>query len=267
MPGSPRFAPRIGELALAGALLALSSVPARAQEPHAPAPAGAALPDARSLIARHLEAVGGRDAVLAPTSSRATGTFSIPGTGLEGSLEILSADPDRLLLRIEIPGLGRVLSGYDGRVGWSIDPASGPRVLRGAELAAMRDQATELAAVRDESLIESARTVERTRVEGRDCFRVELRWRSGRTTYDCYAPDDGLLVATMSTQESPMGAIEVVTTLDGYRSFGHGKVATRIVQSGMGVRQSLSIDALEYGGVDPAEFAPPEAIRTLLEKG
>lgn len=266
MTRTRRLGPRIGSLALGASFAAGAPPPALAQEADA-APVESALPEARALIERHLDAVGGRDAVLAPASSRATGTFSIPGTGLEGELEILSADPDRLLLRIEIPGLGRVLSGYDGEVGWSIDPASGPRVLDGAELSAMRDQATELAAVRDERLVESVRTVERTTIEGRECFKVELRWRSARTTYDCYGPDDGLLVATMSTQDSPMGAIEVVTTLDEYRSFGHGKVATRIVQIGMGVRQSLRIDALEYDDVDPSKFAPPDAIRTLLEKG
>lgn len=263
---SPAAATTSAALTAAGVLTVAAAMPAVGQDAEASAWRGGTLPEARSLIERHLEAVGGRKAVLAPASSRATGSFSIPGTGLEGSLEILSADPDRLLLRIEIPGLGGVRSGYDGEVGWSIDPASGPRVLEGAELAAMRDQATELAAVRDPSLIESARTVERTAVEGRECFKVELRWKSGRTTYDCYAPEDGLLVATMSTQESPMGRIEVVTTLDEYRSFGHGRVATRIVQSGMGVRQSLRIDTLEYGSVAPSEFAPPEAIRALLEK-
>src|SRR3982750_2609286 len=50
--------------------------------------AEAELPAARSIIDRHIKAVGGREAILSHTSHHATGTFSVPAQGLVGTVEI-----------------------------------------------------------------------------------------------------------------------------------------------------------------------------------
>ena len=42
--------------------------------------------------------------------------------------------PTACVIRITLPGLGDMLRGYDGAIGWSVDPAVGPRVLSGREL-------------------------------------------------------------------------------------------------------------------------------------
>ena len=97
-----------------------------------------ALPAADEIIDRHVEAIGGRDAVLSKEGSRAAGQFSMPAAGIQGTIEVLSASsPTRVISRVEIPGLGTIVNGYTGEVGWSVDPNLGPRLLEGMELAAM----------------------------------------------------------------------------------------------------------------------------------
>jgi hypothetical protein len=135
-----------GSLLLAAGLAAVP-VAAVAQQP-------AALPSASQVIARYVEAIGGRDAVMRHPTSRSVGTFEMPAAGLRGEMEILTAQPNRMVSVVNIPGLGTMRSGFDGTVGWSVDPIMGARLFSGAELESIRDQSTSLAALRDASLFQ-----------------------------------------------------------------------------------------------------------------
>lgn len=222
------------------------------------------LPSAATLIARHVEAIGGRDAALRHAASRTTGTFEVPAAGLSGSLVVISEAPGRMATRIEMAGLGEILSGYDGTHAWSVEPMGGPRLLQGAELDMMRDGANPLAAVRDESLFTAMETVDRIEIAGQPCYRVRLAWKSGRTTHDCYSTDSGLLVASTATQTSPMGEMEVLTRMEDYREFGGVRSPARIVQEVMGMQQVLTIREVEFGDAGRWPIEPPAAVRALI---
>src|SRR4051812_18527590 len=93
--GLSRF--HLGSVLRAAALLCCVSVSVEAQTPQAapkpkpappaiqtppapvaPAAPSTALPSARSIIDRYVEAIGGRKAILAHTSTHASGTMSMP---------------------------------------------------------------------------------------------------------------------------------------------------------------------------------------------
>jgi|GEM_PF-653099 len=208
----------------------------------APLAAQSALPPADQLVARHVEAIGGRDAVLRPSSFRTTGTFEMPAAGMSARLEVITARPGRISSSIDIPGLGAMRSGYDGEVGWSLDPIMGARILTGGELDAMTDQANPLAMVRDASLFSSMETIERAEIGGETCYKVRLVWNTGRQSYDCYSAESGLLVATIASQESPMGTVEATSHFSDFREFGGVRYATRMVQRAMGQEQIMTVN-------------------------
>lgn len=226
-----------------------------------------ALPPADEIIQRHVEAIGGEAAVLAHSSSRTTGTFAMPAAGITGDLVVEMATPNRIVTRIDIPGLGRIQSGYDGEVGWSVDPNLGPRLLDGMELASMVEGADPRATLRDAALFSSRETVELTEMNGEACYRVRLVWNSGRETTDCYSVESGLLIASTSTQETPMGDIESVSLLEDYQETGGVLSPTRVRQQAMGQEQVMEIDTIEYGVVDDSAFDLPDTIRALLDEG
>lgn len=231
------------------------------------APAQDALPPADELIDRYVEAIGGREAVLSKEGSRSTGTFSMPAVGIEGSMEVLTAtEPTRILSRVEIPGLGLILNGYDGEVGWSVDPNLGPRLLEGGELDALVEGSSHESTLRDASLFQSRETVEKTEMNDQACYKVHLVWNSGRETYDCYSEETGLIVASMATQESPMGSLEAVTLISDYEDFGGVMTPTRMTQQVMGQEQLFTIDSVEYTDLGPEAFEPPEAIQALIDQ-
>jgi hypothetical protein len=233
---------------------AAAAVPAAAQTPPAP----------RELIDRHIEAMGGRDALLARTGARMTGRFEMPAAGLSGRLVLYTRAPNQQLLTIEIPGVGEIRNGFDGTVGWSVDPFSGPRVMEGEELERMKEEAQVTASLRDERHFRSMETVERAEFDGRACWKVRLVWQSGRETTDCYAVDTGLLLATVSEQVSPMGRIEVTTIVQEYGTFDGTRAPTRTVQRMLGQEQVLIVEHVEYVPVDAAVFELPAEIRALL---
>src|SRR4051794_20316342 len=79
----------------------------------APAPAkpdtAAALPDARELINRHVKAIGGRDVILSHSSMHATGTLSVPASGMTGEMEIFTAaKPNRQYVKTTVKDIGEI---------------------------------------------------------------------------------------------------------------------------------------------------------------
>lgn len=254
MPGRLNPHTRILPTALlAAGTLTLASPPLVAQD----------LPDADGLIAAYVEAMGGADRFQG-TASVTRGTLSMPAAGIEGSFELVQIYPNRMRMDVELPGLGEILSGYDGEHGWSLNPMMGPMLMSGVELEQTREQASIAGALRDPSAVPGRETVEEAEFEGEACWKVRLTWASGRVSYDCYSKETGLLVASEATQATQMGDLPTVSIYRDYRDFEGRLVATRLVQRVAGQEQIMVIDSVEYGEVDEARVQPPEAIRALI---
>lgn len=221
------------------------------------------LPEPGTLVDRYVELLGGREGILGRPFIRSTGQFQLPAMGVTGELEVYQGHPGRNAVRVSIPGLGEIRSGFDGSVGWSLDPLQGPRVMEGRELEQTREEASFASTLRDPSVVASMETIEQTEMNGESCWRVRLTWRSGRETFDCYSVESGLLVASTSTQESPMGSIQVTSLLNDYREFGGFRFPTRMTQQMMGQEQILVIHEVEFPPMDESVFDLPPEIRAL----
>lgn len=225
------------------------------------------LPQAGTLVDRYVELIGGRDAILGRPFIRSTGQFQLPAMGVSGELEVYQGYPGRNAVRVSIPGLGEIRSGFDGTVGWSLDPLQGPRIMEGRELEQTREEASFVSTLRDPSVVASMETVEQAEMNGEPCWRVRLTWHSGRETFDCYSVESGLLIASTSTQESPMGSIQVTSLLNDYREFDGFRFPTRMTQQMMGQEQVLVIEEVEFPPVDESVFELPPEIRALAGGG
>ncbi|MEE2973172.1 MAG: hypothetical protein VX672_08600, partial [Planctomycetota bacterium] len=128
---------------LAGLLV--TSTPAFAQTPAAPdaksATDQAALPDARTVVDRMIEFQGGRKAFSELPPLTSVGTFGVPSMNISGTMKTWTSPPDLMKVEMDMPALGKTLTGYDGKVGWSIDPSRGPSVMSGDMLAEIRREA------------------------------------------------------------------------------------------------------------------------------
>jgi hypothetical protein len=230
----------------------------------APAPA-VALPSARSIINRHIEAMGGRKAILAHTSSHASGTMTIAGAGITGPLEVYSAKPDRSLVKISLGGIGDVIEAFDGTNGWSLQPMTGPRLAEGKELQERKFDSDFYSDLHQEGRYASMTTVEKTTFEGRPCYRVSLVRKDGGEDVEFYDAETGLKAGATGTRETPMGPMTVKQVQSDYKKFGGLLVPTTLKQTAMGADQVMKITSIEFDNVAPSIFEPPAQIKALLK--
>jgi hypothetical protein len=226
----------------------------------------AALPSARSIIDRHIEAVGGRKAIAARKSHRIEGTMSIPANGISGKLEVLAARPNKTLMRVTIPGVGEVLEGFDGTRGWSLSPMTGPMLTTGPELDERKFDSNFDSDLRADADYEYLKTVEKTTFEGRPVYKIAMK-RKGGTSEDIeyYDVETGLKAGAEMTRNTPMGAISVVAIATDYKKFGDIMHPTTLKQKMMGIEQVLTFTSFEYDVVDPAVFEMPAAVKALIK--
>ena len=161
--------------------------------------------------------------------------------------------------------MGKIEAGYDGTTAWSVDPMQGARVLAGAELAQIRDEADRRGSIRSPEMFTSLETVSDTTMNSERCFMVKLVWKSGRESFDCYSAATGLLVASKSVQKTAMGDIPVVTFFNDYKKFGSVNVATKTTQEAMGQQQVLTVNSVEFGNGTGVSIAPPAAVQSLIK--
>ncbi|HEV3484851.1 MAG TPA: hypothetical protein VG106_05555 [Vicinamibacterales bacterium] len=235
----------------------------KAQE--APKPAAEKLPAASDLVARHIKAIGGREAVMSHSSSHASGTFGVPAAGLTGTVEVFAAKPNRMLMKITVPGLGEMLEGFDGTHAWSLSPMTGPALHQGKQLEERRFDSEYYGELKSAERYESMTTLEKTTLDGRPVYKVRLVRKGGGEDTEFYDVESGLKAGSVNTRETPMGTITATTIETDYKKFGNILVPTTIKQSGMGVEQVMTINAVEFDTVDAKVFDPPAQIKALIK--
>jgi hypothetical protein len=223
------------------------------------------LPAARTIVDRHIKEVGGREAILAQTTTYATGTVSLPAAGLTGKLEAFHAKPNKFLQRMTLPGIGEIEEGFDGTVGWSISPLTGPTLLDGKQLEQRKFDADFFHELKANDRYESMTTLEKTTFEGRPAYKIRLLKKGGEEDFEFYDAETGLKAGTISTRDSPMGPMESTLAWTDYKKFGGLLQPATTKVSVMNTQMILAITTVEYGKVDPSVFTLPPAIKALIK--
>ncbi len=255
---------------LFGALaLACTSTLSVAQEtkPEAAASAqpSADLPEASTIIARYIEAIGGKDALLKTVSRHITGTFSVPDQGMEGSLEMFRSIPNKLFIRINIAGMGEITQGFDGKVGFTNDPMQGASLLVGYRLSQIRETADFYTELHRAEKFTSMKTVELTDFQGKPCYKVRLLSKAGRRYNEFFDQQTGLLAGNVGEQDIAGRAVEQITVYSDYKRFGDLLLATRTVVRVMNREQVMTYESIEFNAVDDTVYELPEEVKALVK--
>lgn len=224
------------------------------------------LPSAQEVIERHIEAVGGRAAIEAHSSTHVAGIIEVVGQGLVGQVTIHGAAPDLTVVTVSFADVGvESRTGYDGEIGWSVESMMGERVLQGVELQQLVDEADFYSDLHEAAKFSSMETIEIVDFAGRPSYKLEFIYLSGREVTEYFNVENGLLSGVEGIQESIMGPMNVVTTLGEYQQFDDVLVPTLIVQElGPGQTVRISIQSVEHDRVDPSVFELPAAIKALI---
>jgi hypothetical protein len=243
----------------------MAPVAARVPQAQPAANASPALPSAREILDRHIKEVGGRQAILAQTSMHATGTVSLPAAGISGKMEAYHAKPNRFLQRMTLPGIGDLEEGYNGTVGWSLSPLTGPSLLDGKQLEQRIFDADFYDDLKLQARYASITTVEKMTFEGRSVYKLRLVQKTGEEDVEFYDVETGLKAGGITTRDSPMGPIQGTTVVSDYKKFGSLLQPTTTKVSLMGTQMIISVASIEYGSVDASVFTPPAQIKALVK--
>jgi len=242
--------------------------------PQAPAPANpsrdvpqrdGSLPTARSILDKYLEAIGGRKAIMAHSSSHATGSFTVGGAGITGTVHIYNAKPARSLVKTSIGGIGDITEGFDGTHAWGMSPMTGPTLAEGSELAQKQFDADFYGDLHDDAKYTSMKVLEKTTFEGRPAYRLSMVKKIGGEDIEYYDAETGLKLGTTGTREGPMGPMTITATQSDYKKFGDVMVPTTLKQSFAGVNNVITITAVEWDTVPASTFEIPEKIKALIK--
>ncbi len=253
---------------LACALVSGSTALAQTVAPPAPVaqkPGEAPLPPAQAVIDRHIEAVGGRNALKAHTSVNIKGSVSVPANGMSGTIEVFAARPNKILAKTALVGIGDVAEGFDGTVAWSTSPMTGPMLSTGDELAQKAFDANFDGAMGIASRYDAMKTLEKTTFEGRPAYKIALTRKGGGDDIEFYDAETGLKAGAIMERKNPMGTISVTSSVSDYKKFGDLLQPTTLKQTMTGVQIVTTFTSIEYDKVDPAVFELPAAIKALVK--
>ena len=225
----------------------------------------APLPSGRELVQRHVAAIGGEPAFKAIKSMRLRGRFEITGQNITAEFEELAARPDRLLMRADIAGVGHTEQGYDGKVGWTIDPQAGPRLLKDREKDEAKADADFDGPLHLPERVSILATSGRVEFDGRPAYKVRVVLLSGVEQDEYFDVQSGLEIGWEARRATPLGVVPTTAILRDYRKFGPIMQPTTLVQKALFVEQILHVTSVEYDVVPSSAFETPPQIKALLK--
>ena len=224
------------------------------------------LPDGKGLVARHVAAMGGREAMDKHTSLHMTGTFSMAAMGLEGPIHMWRAKPDKFVQTIIIGSFGESAQGFDGTTAWVNQPGAGYMILSGEMATQAKSQADFFAEFPEPGKYSSIETVALEDFEGRKCYKVKLVKVTGGETIQYFDAETGLAAGAIRSTETPMGKIDVTVVLSDYQEQGGVKMPSRVIQKTPQGDVLLVFTVYEWDNVDPAVFNLPDGVKAMIPK-
>src|SRR5262245_3277406 len=166
-------------------------------------------PTGKDVIARHVAAMGGEAAFKALKSIHATGTFAMPAQGISGDVQFFMARPNKQLMKTTLPSIGSIDSGFDGKVGWSIDAVTGPTIFTGKQLLETQDDAWFDGPLHGPEHVKSVEVVGNETFDQRPAVKVKVTFASGNEQMEYFDTQTGLEIGYEARRETSMGTLRV----------------------------------------------------------
>jgi len=218
---------------------------------------------ARAIIARH-NSVSGRPDGRSPLQySHRISEMETPA--IKTVIEQWSIAPNRTLTRMTMVGAGATEIGYNGTVGWTISPLTGPVLIEGEPL----KELAKLAAGRTQldkpfkTLSAGAPTV----VEGKDVVPVAFEDDQGNAGTLFFDAKTGLLHAmSQRITDTPQAEYTMWTFISDYKRFDGELVALTTTMKAQGQNIVTRTTHVDHKVIDTTMFVPPPAVAALIRK-
>ena len=225
--------------------------------------AAADTPTVDSIMAKHIEAVGGK-AAMEKVHSRSV-QFKMESEALGNSKgEVFAQAPDRLRSHIDMGANGIIDEGFDGTVAWAKNPWQGLRVKTGDELAKVKRDAQFNAELNYKSLYPDLAYKGIEKVGDEEAWLLESKPTATSKERFWFSTRTALVIRRESQYEGPDGAVSINVFPRDYRTrdglqfpdamrmkFSSGGQEYEFTLKFVGVKHNVEIDSAKFA--KPAE--------------
>ncbi len=229
-----------------------------------PAAAKPVLPTADTVLQRYVDATGGKTAYDAVKTRVSSGTFTLTGKGITGSIQSYQAAPAKSYTVVDIEGVGKQEDGNDGKTVWELSPMTGARIKTGTEAAAeLRTSALDTYS-NWKNYYKSAEVVGSENVGDKSCWKLVLTPNQGEPETNWFDKSTGFLLRESATMDTPMGKIPVQADYSDYRKTGDLTLPFKLSQTVAGQEFEFGLTKIETNVDIPAtRFNLPAEIVAL----
>ncbi len=183
---------------------------------------------AQDVLAKMIEAQGGRKAIEAARDTTLSGTFDFASMGMSGAMTIYSKEPNKVRIDIELMGMV-ITQAYDGQVAWFVNPQTGAtEEMPAAQAMDMERRALGNIALLDPAKVGITYTLkDRETVDNKEYIILEQKLSDGFTTKLYVNPSTYLVDRQRAKSPNPMTQVEAdtETILSDYRKVAGMMVA------------------------------------------
>lgn len=218
--------------------------------------------DADELIKKNIEAMGGRKAIEAVKTAKASGKFLTQG--MEFPFSMISERPNYLRIEAEVMGM-TMIQAFDGEAGWTINPMTGSTDAQ--RMGPFENKGFKMQADQDGGLMnykERGYTVEflgEEDVEGTPCYKLSMDTHEDITMVFFFDKEYFLIIKQSVTMMMDEQKVESQTYMSDFQEVGD-LIAPFAIETRMGdvVANQIVMEAIEQNiEVDSSIFVMPEA--------
>ncbi|MFG0305364.1 MAG: hypothetical protein ACF8Q5_04025 [Phycisphaerales bacterium JB040] len=266
--------------------LALLLLPALASPPAPAQPAGAGkeattepTPESRAkaveVLNRFIEAIGGRETLKNAGSVRMVAEVSMPGMGMSGTMDIKLVPGhgmvQTMVLRnagapADAPPVVESVTGSDGRHGYTFSGIAGVELMDESMHTQIMRDADPASVIRFQQTYPTLEYLDRREFNGKTVDAIRLVDTGGLESVQFYDVETGLMIGGSTEQETPMGKMQIATTLSDYKVFNGVKTATSTEMAMGPMTMTMTMTTVEFGTLEPGDLEHPPAAVKLLEK-
>ena len=187
-------------------------------------------PTLDQVLEKYVQALGGKAVVEKLTSRIMKGAVENPATGETGSIEVYKKAPNKEVSTLNMPSFGLSTRGYNGSVGWTFDPDSGPGDMSASDLAAMKLESDLHREIRLKELFPDMALAGTTKVGDADAYVVNAP-QPGGTEKLYFDTRSGLLVRDDVPAATEGGNTTIQSVFEDYRDVNGVKLPFTVRQT------------------------------------
>jgi hypothetical protein len=194
------------------------------------------------VLRKFEETIGSAEAIERIKTRVTKSQMDISSNGMSFVTTVSQKAPGKVLVEQDIPGVGAIVQGYDGKTGWAWSEMQGYRELQGPELAQLVGSANIAPRKVGEDTPLRRIVGESTTANGHRLLAVDLSTIAGSAGIFHFDLETGLLMKLETViQAGPGGSIKVVMDIDDYRETDGVKMAFAQTVSNPAMRMTTKV--------------------------